>query len=355
MHGKMRAAIFQGPQLPLKLEDRDIPQLQSDDDVLIKVGGVGICGSDLAVLQSAEKHPALPGIIFGHEFCGEIVEIGADVKSVKIGDHVAVNQNPGCGKCYMCREGYPNACERMFDNPKAPSNDWPNTPGQWWDGGMANYVRVPSYFCYPIDKSVPLHHVAAFEPLGVVLNAISKVKPQPGETSVVFGGGAIGLFAAAILKLSGAAHIIGVEMVEERKKLLKDCGADHVLDPRVDDVNKIVRELTGGHGAHVAVECVGMCLPQAVDVLRHGGRLAQIGLPSREITWKPLKLCSKEIEIYGSYLMKNSANKAVELLENRQLPIDKIVTHVFPLEEANKAIETARAGIGGKIVIQPNP
>ena len=354
MSETMLAAIFKGPKKPLSLEQRPVPQITDPHDVILKVGGVGICGSDISILTDFKKHPALPGVIFGHEFCGQIVEMGDAVKDLQIGQNVAVDQNPGCGHCYMCREGFPNACIPLFDNPKAPEYGWPNTPGQWWDGGMATYVKIPDHYCYQINQNVPLRHVAVFEPLGVVVNAMSKVKPQVGEYGVVIGGGAVGLFATALLRAGGLSKIIACEPHPKRRALLKEVGADIVVDPTVDDLQAVVMDHTDGHGAQVVVEAVGSQLPAALNCICYGGRIAQIGIPSYDITFRPFQIYAKEAQIFGSFLMKNATNATIRILESGILPMDKIITHTFPLEQVNDAIEVARNGEGGKVVILPN-
>jgi threonine 3-dehydrogenase len=354
MEKTMLAAIFQGPQKPLKLEERPVPTIEKDNDVILQVGGVGICGSDVSMLTDFKKHPALPGVIFGHEFCGKIVALGEGVKKLKIGQKVAVDQNPGCGHCDMCRNGFPNACINLFDNPLAPEYGWPYTPGQWWDGGLARYVKIPEHYCYEINQDVPMKHVAVFEPLGVVVNALSKVKPQVGEYAVVIGGGAVGLFATSLIKAAGAAKIIACEISPKRKELLKKCGADIIVDPTKEDLATIVKQNTKGYGAQVVVEAVGTQLPTALDCICYGGRIAQIGIPSKDISFRPFQIYAKEAEIYGSFLMKYATNPTIRILENNLVPMDTIITHTFPLEKVNEGIEIAKKGEGGKVVILPN-
>lgn len=354
MEKTMLAAIFEGPKKPLKLEDRPVPTIEKDNDVILRVGGVGICGSDISMLEGPHKHPALPGVIFGHEFCGEVVALGESVKTLEIGQKVAIDQNPGCGHCYMCRNGFPNACIPLFDNPLAPEYGWPYTPGQWWDGGLARYVKVPEHYCYEISQDVPMKHVAVFEPLGVVVNALSKVKPQVGEYAVVIGGGSVGLFATALIKAAGAAKIIASEIHPKRQELLKECGADIVINPMETDLATVVKDNTKGHGAQVVVEAVGTQLPAALDCICYGGRIAQIGIPSRDISFRPFQIYAKEAEIYGSFLMKYAMNDTIRILENGLVPMDTIITHTFPLEQVNEGIDVARKGEGGKVVILPN-
>ena len=354
MEKTMKAAIFVGPGKELKIEDRPVPKIEKDDDVILEVGGVGICGSDLGMLEGPHVHPAKPGVIFGHEFSGRIVEIGPGVKDLSIGQKVAVDQNPGCGSCYMCREGFSNNCIPLFDNKEAPEKGWPYTPGQWWDGGLANYVKVPSHYCFEISEDVPMKHVTIFEPVGVVVNAMSKIRPLTGEAVVVLGGGSIGLISVALLKAAGCSLIIASEIKEKRRELLKECGADIVIDPTKNGLTELVLKKTKGIGAQIVIEAMGMLLPQALDVLAFGGRIAQIGIPHSNITCRLFQIASKEAQIYGTYLMGHAMNSTIKLLEAGTLPLDKIITHTFPLEKVNEGIEITRKGEGGKVIIFPN-
>lgn len=236
----------------------------------------------------------------------------------------------------------------------APEKGWPHTPGQWWDGGLARYVRIPEHYCYEINEDVPMRHVAVFEPLGVVVNAISKIKPRVGEIALVIGGGPVGLFATALFKSAGVAKIIASEVKPKRRELLKKCGADIIVDPLNEDLLQIVMDNSKGFGAHVIVEGVGTQLPAALDAVAFGGRIAQIGIPSSNLDFKPFQIYVKEVQIYGSFLMKFAMNDTIRILENRLVPMDTIITHVLPLEKVNEGIEIARQGEGGKVVITPN-
>jgi threonine dehydrogenase-like Zn-dependent dehydrogenase len=254
----------------------------------------------------------------------------------------------------MCRNGFPNNCIPLFDNKEAPEKGWPYTPGQWWDGGLANYVRVPAHFCYEISDQVPLKHVAIFEPVGVAVNGMSKVKPQAGEAAVVLGGGPVGLFSVSLLKAAGCSLIVAAEIKEKRRQLLKACGADIVVDPAKENLVELVMKQTKEIGAQVVVEAVGQLLPLALEVLAFGGRIAQVGIPHADITFRPFHIFSKEAQIFGVFLMKHAMNNTIRLLEAGSLPLDTIITHTFPLEKVNEGVEIARKGEGGKIVILPN-
>ena len=349
----MLAAVFKG-QGKLELEQRPIPHIQKDDDVIIEVGAVGICGSDLHILAVPSEHPAKPGVILGHEFAGRIAEVGKSVEDLKPGDHVAVDQNPPCGRCEMCRKGLPNFCVPLFSNPETPKG-WPNTPGQWWDGGLAKYVRVPAWYAYPIDKSVPMWQANVLEPIGCVVNGMHMLNLQAGETATVLGAGPAGLIFVSLLKAGGAAKVICSEPATRRREAAAVCGADVVIDPTEEDLQGRVLEETDGKGTNVVVDAVGRMFADTIELAAVAGRIAVFGIDSRarsEIS--PVLITSKELQIYGVWLMKYTMPDAINILESGLLPMDQIVTHRLPLEEVHRAIELARTGQGIKVVIEPS-
>jgi threonine dehydrogenase-like Zn-dependent dehydrogenase len=349
----MLAAVFKGNGR-LELEQRPVPTIQNDDDVILEVGAVGVCGSDLHILAVPSEHPAKPGVILGHEFAGRVFQVGKAVKDLKPGDHVAVDQNPPCGKCEMCRQGLPNYCIPLFSNPEPPKG-WPYTPGQWWDGAMAKYVRIPSYYAYPLGKHVPMWQAAVLEPIGCVVNGMKKVNFRPGETAVVLGAGPAGLVYTSLLKTSGASKIIVSEPAALRRQAAVTCGAHVVVDPTKEDLRERVMAETNGQGADVVIDAVGRTFALALDVAANFGRVVVFGIDSRaRAEVAPVTITSKELQIFGVWLMKYTMPDAIRLLEAGLLPMDKIVTHRLPLEQVLEGIELARSGKGIKVIIEPN-
>lgn len=353
MSETMLAAVFKGNGV-LELEQRPVPTPIQPDDIVLRVGAVGICGSDLHILDVPPTHPAKPGVIFGHEFCGEVVAIGEAVRSLTVGDTVAVDQNPPCGRCDTCRTGDPNFCESLYDNPECPIPGWPRTPGQWWDGGMAEYVRVPAHYAYRVDPNIPAEQIVLAEPLGCVLNGLRKSGVHAGETAVVIGGGPIGLLAVAALKNQGAGQVIVIEPAANRAQVSKEVGADLVINPRETDAAQAVREATNGHGPTLILEAVGSQLDLSVQMAANQARIVVLGLNSAVTTGFPaVDVTTKELQILGAFLMRYTMQEALDLIQSQVLPLEPIISHVLPLHDVLEGIDLARSGRGLKVIFKP--
>lgn len=349
---QMRAVVFQG-QGRLELCRRPLPAITAPDDVILKVMAVGICGSDLHILEVPPRHAAKPGVIFGHEFAGEVVAIGSGVNNVMIGQRVAVDQNAPCGACDACRNGLPNFCRRVFTNPETEER-WPYTPGQWWDGGMADFVRIPAHFLYPVSSATPMWQAVLAEPLGCVLNGVAKADLGFGDTVAILGGGPIGLLFAAMLKNAGAAKVILSEPMPRRRAAALDCGADVVIDPVHEDIVSRVLDETHGQGANVVVECVGSLLGEAIEIAAEAARIILIGVNSgarSEVA--PLDITNRELRLEGVFMMKNTMQSAVQMIESRRLPLEVIVTQRLPMEDFELGMNLAKTGADVKVVFEP--
>lgn len=345
----MLAAVFEGAG-QLVLRDRPRPNPKNATDVLIKVTGVGICGTDLHILQVPPAHPAKEGCILGHEFTGEVAEVGDAVSDVKPGDTVLVDPHPPCGLCRQCKRGRPDHCERLY-TAAAPGH--PSTIGIFSDGAMASYVVVPEHALYKISPKVPSHLAALAEPLACVVSATNKLKVQPGDTTVVLGAGPIGLLFTSLFKASGAAKIIVSEISEMRRNAARECGATIVVDPNNEDLETVVKNETDG-GADVVVEAVGPLLNQALSLVRKGGHVLQFGhdelaRPAMQVA----DIVRNEITIDGAFIGRFSFEKVAKILESGVLPLDKVVSHRLPLSRVHEGLELLRQGNAIKVVLFP--
>ncbi len=346
----MLSAVFE-EEGQLILKDCPKPRLGRETDVLIKVAAVGICGTDLHILQVPPAHPAKKGVILGHEFAGEIAEVGREVVDFKPGDPVLVDPHPGCGRCRQCKRGYPDLCEELYI---LVDGQWhPSTIGIFSNGAMASYVVVPKQSLYKLDPNVPPHLAALAEPLACVVNATEKVRVQPGETAVVLGAGPIGLLFTSLLRASGAAKIIVSEISEYRRKAARDCGASLVIDPEGQNLEEIVARETNG-GADIVVEAVGPMLDQTLTLARSSGKIIHFG--HDELARPPIhvgEITRKELTIYGSFIGRFCFEKVARIIESGVLPLDVIVSHRLPLSKVHEGLELLRQGNAIKVILQP--
>lgn len=271
-----------------KVTDRPMP-VCGLDQVVIKVGAAGICGTDAHLLKQDQDgytmydgHSKYP-IITGHEFAGEVVEAGSGVKRLKAGDLVSVESMHWCGECDACRRGMFNQCKNLEE------------PGLTYDGGFAEYAAVKEKYCYPLnqimdfyggDKLTAFELGAMIEPTGVAYNGlfVRGGGIRPGGHVVVFGAGPIGLAAISLMKTAGAAKLLCFESVPERMRLAKLCGADEVYNPMdfktPDEQAQFLMDMTGGAGISLFAECAGatkFTYPVMGKALAIGGKTIQIG------------------------------------------------------------------------------
>ncbi len=347
----MKAAVFEDIG-KLVIKDVDIPVLKKSTDALIKVSGVGICGTDLHILQDPPLHPAKKNNILGHEFTGEIVELGDEVLGFSVGERVLIDPHPGCGVCDECRRGYPDNCIPLYETCEEPGH--PDTIGIFSPGAYTNYVIVPRQSLYKIDPKVPIKIAALAEPLACVINATDKLKVQPGQNVVILGAGPIGLLFTMMMKANGASKIIVSEPAEFRRNAAIECGADIVVDPQKVNIEDVVANEMG-KGADICIEAVGPMLPLAIMLVRAGGKVLQFGHDETVNPSIPVGvMLKKEVEIYGAFIGKQSFEKAVRVMESGKLPLSKVVSHVLPLSEIHDGIELLRKGEGLKIIITPD-
>lgn len=349
MSATMQAAIFEGPgKLTLK-NDHPVPTLSRPDQALIRVTGVGICGTDLHILQVPPAHPAKRGIVEGHEFTGVIEALGDDVRGFAVGEKVLIDPHPGCGVCAECRRGRPDRCIPLYETSGEPGH--PDTIGLFSDGAMAEYVVVPRQSIYKVDQSVPDHIAALAEPFSCVINAADKIRVQPGEYVVILGAGPIGLLFTALLHAYGASKLIVSEPSEYRRAAARDVGADIAVHP---DELPAAMEREMPEGADVAVEAVGPLLAQAIRLVRSGGRVLQFGHDETVNPEVPVgEMLKKEVAIFGAFIGRYSFDKAARIMESGKLPLDRIVSHQLPLSKVHEAIDMLRAGKALKVVLKP--
>lgn len=332
-------AFMYGPK-DLRLEEITVPELKSTQ-ILVKVHASGICGSDVECYlgHSKEGRYDLGAYTPGHEWCGEVTAVGSDVISLKVGDRVTGECANSCNRCDICKEGINNSyCTNWNEVGFMPSAP----------GGMGEYLVGEEQFCYKIPDNMTYVEGALVEPCSVAYYSIYGRDGYVARTDdcVIFGAGAIGLFAATICKAAGAKVIV-VEPIEFRRKMAEEVvGADVTINPFEEDVEKKVLEHTDGKGASFVVECTGSDagVSATVDVARPHARISFIGHSiGRKIPIEIGKAIWKGLNLQGSAGQPWFFTKTIKFMGRVKEEIDftKFITAYYPLEEIQDAFDRA--------------
>jgi 2-desacetyl-2-hydroxyethyl bacteriochlorophyllide A dehydrogenase len=270
----------------IRLVQLEMPAPQKDE-ALIRVIYAGVCGSDFKVYLGKMNNVTYP-IIGGHEFSGEIIEVGENSAGLKPGMIVTSTPYYGCGTCYCCKKGWFNCCQNN------------KTMGVGRDGGFRNYICIPiSKICN--GKGIPARTLAMIEPFANSLNLVKRIDPQAGETMLIFGSGPIGVFAMLAAKQRGAVvHLADVS--EERLAFARRMGADGTVNLAQKDLREYVREQTGDEGFNITVEAVGSgdVFKQCIDTVSFHGRVCVIGMTTTDYTFNHSIISYKEIRLVGA-------------------------------------------------------
>jgi len=343
----MRAVLKQKKAPGAQLEDVEISEL-GPEDVLVEVKATALCGTDLHIYEWstwAQNAGIEPPLIMGHEFSGEIVEVGDAVVDLIPGDYVAGETHIPCGKCYQCRNGQQHICGnlRIF--------------GVHTNGCFGEYTKIPAICARKIPASIPPEIGAVLEPLGTALRTSLEIKVS-GKNVAVIGCGPIGLFVVASSRAMGAATIIATDVVNERLQLSKELGADASLNPTKEDMVDEILKMTKGVGVDAFIDASGSveAIKQGFKSLRKGGEVALIGLPSEpiELNLGP-DIVFKEAKIFGIHgrEMFRTWTKMENMLDKGLFNIDPVITHVKPLSEFEEAFELIKSGKGCKVILEP--
>jgi L-iditol 2-dehydrogenase len=326
-------AIFMQGTNNMVWKDIPVPTIE-DNQVLIKVDAVGICGSDMHYYQHGRIGDFIVegDFILGHEAAGFVVETGKNVKSLNVGDRVALEPGKTCGKCEFCKSGKYNLC---------PDVEFFATPP--YHGVFANYVAYEADMCFKLPENVSTVEGALVEPLSVGLHATGQGDVKLGDTVVIFGTGCIGLSTLLSSKARGASTIIVVDMMESRLKKAKELGATHTVNAReVNTIEKIM-ELTNNRGADVVIDTAGAAatVKQTVHVMKIGGTIVLVGMtPEDETSFDFMKLMSKEGQIKTIFRYRNLYPVAINAIASGAIDIKSVVSHEFDFEDTKEAFES---------------
>ena len=340
----MKASYFLGKG---SFEVRQAPELHpGPGEVVIKNMVCGVCGTDVHIFHgepgSADVNPP---VVLGHEYSGEVVEVGEGVTALKPGDHVTVDPNIYCGECVYCRNGKKQLCETM------------QAVGVTRDGGFGEYSLVPAAQAFKLGDSVPYEAGAMAEPVACCLHGIDLAGIKAGDRVCIVGGGAIGLIMLQLAKLSGASSLVLSEPNEKRRQVALSLGADAAIDPTAPDAGSAY-EAALGDGADVVIECVGnnAAVKSAFQLAKKGATIVLFSVPKVEATFDlPLfDVYKKELTIKGSFVNPDTHERAVRLINSGKLDFTSIITHRFNLDQLPEAIAMQMSSESIKVVVCPH-
>lgn len=353
-----RAVVQTGPR---RLELREIPLPEVDDEsALLRVEACGICGTDVEQYRGGVSLP-FP-VIPGHEPLGVIERIGdraARRWGVAVGQRVAVETLIPCGHCRTCIGGRYQLCRargRMFGHGYVPLS---HPPGLW--GAYADYMHLDPYsIVHPVRGDIPASVAVMFNPLGAGFRwAVEVPGTGPGDTVLILGPGQRGLASVVAVRAAGADTVIVTGLGRDGPKLAlaRELGADHVIDVEAEDTRARVSELTGGRGADVVVEVTGSSPEPVAEALHYvatGGRIVLAGVKGFAVVPDFVSdlAVMKEARIFGVFgVTRRAYDAAIRLIESGRVPLAKIHTHDFPLEQAERAIQTLAGEVPGELSI----
>ncbi len=351
---KMKAMVLTGPGT-WEIQEVPVP-VPGPEEVLCKIGGVAICGSDPEVVHGglAGVWPPSYPFIAGHEWAGRIVAKGDGVTDFEVGDRVAGEAHKGCGHCRNCLEGRYTLCLN-YGRPETGHRHY----GFLNNGAYAQYCVYHVKSITKLPEQVSYKEAAMCDTAGVALHGLELAGIEPGCTVAVVGPGPIGMMAMKLARAMGAARVIVVGRMP-RIETAKQLGADEVVDfTACDPVNR-VRELTKDLGVSVALECSGApgTLNECIQMCKKGGKVVMLGVAKDGVTEDiPLKYVThNELSILGSRANPNVSHKVIDLIASGRIAVKEMVTHTFPLEEVDEAFYTFENRVGGamKVVIYPN-
>ena len=337
----MKAAVYHGPG-DLRVEEVPVRELK-DNEVKIQVKYCGICGTDIHIFHGdGGCCDVTPPLVPGHEFSGVVAEVGAGVKTVKVGDRVTGDPNDMCGECYFCKNGMQHFCKNNIGI------------GTTVDGGFAEYVIMREKQVYKVSDDLSFIEAAMAEPISCCLHGIDLCNIKAGDTVLVIGGGPIGMIMMQLAKNAGASKVIMSEPVEEKREQALKLGATKTIDPLHEDVEAVLAEYC--ENVNVVIECVGNVHTQA-DAVRFAGRGATImyfGLaaPEESFPIRPDDIFKKELHITSSYINPYSFERAIQILESGTVELESLITNVVPLDDIADVFTKPEYRRTGKVMIQ---
>lgn len=341
----MKAAVFHGHDVGVSVEEVPTPKPKRAQ-LLVRVSACGVCHTDLHYVDHGTPTFKDPPLILGHEIAGTVEKVGKRVTGFEPGDRVLLAAVQSCGRCDACRVGRENVCSASV------------MLGNNVDGGFSEYVVAPAKDAYVLPSSIPLVEGA------IIADAVTtpyhavviRARVQPGDWVVVVGCGGVGLNVVQMAAALGG-RVIAVDLVDAKLEWAMKLGATASVNAsQVERLDKEVRRLTGGEGAHVGFEVVGTpaTQEQALSCLRTGGRLVMVGYSPETMSLNVGRVMFRELEVVGSLGCRPvDYPRVIELVRQGRVKVEELVTHRFPLDEIEAAFEAVRSGEAIRAVVTP--
>lgn len=336
----------------MRLEQRPIPEI-SDNEVLLAMDCVGICGSDVHYLVNGRIGDFIvtKPMIIGHEAAGVVAKVGAKVKHLKVGDRCAIEPGVPCYVCDFCKGGSYNLCPEMKFCATPP-----------YDGNLTRYYKHAADFCFKLPDHVTMEEGALLEPLSVGVHACRRAGVGLGSNVLILGAGPIGLVTLLVAQSMGASKIMITDLVQQRLDVAKELGATHTLLMKRDDIpEEVAKQVESLMGVQPdkTIECCGAESTTRLGIFatRSGGCCVIVGMGAPEVKVPLINALAREVDIRGVFRYCNDYSAALALVASGRVNVKRLVTHHFDITETDKAFETARKGLGGaiKVMIHVQP
>lgn len=331
MEGKMKVAVMNGIG-QMGFEERDIPTAK-DNEVLVQLDYVGVCGSDLHYYESGAigDYVVEPPFVLGHEPGGIVVEVGKDVKHLKVGDRVALEPGKTCGQCEFCKTGRYNLCPDVVFFATPPV-----------DGVFQEYVAHEANLCFKLPDNVSTMEGALIEPLAVGFHAAMQGNGHDGQIAVVTGAGCIGLVSMMALKAVGVSKVYVIDIMQKRLDKALELGADGIINSKDCDAVTEIMKLTEGKGCDLAIETAGteITTRQCIHMVKKGANIVLVGYSKTGEMTLPMSLVlDKELTFKTVFRYRHIYPMAIDAVASGKVNLKGIVTNIFDLDDIQNAMD----------------
>ena len=317
----------------LQIIDVEKPCIDEVNNVLVKIAAAGVCGSDIGIYKGTNAAATYPRIL-GHEMVGIVTETGPGASKVKVGDRVIIDQVVACGSCYACRHGRPNVCGNL------------QVRGVHIDGGYREYMAVPDKDCYLVPEGLTDPEAVMIEPTTIGENCCSRAEIASDDAVLVFGCGSLGASILRIAKLYKPAKLIAADIDDVKLQEALAIGATDIINTKRENLAARCREITGGYGVTVAIDCafIHQSMLLLTEACGNAARVMSMGFEVDPIPVNPFWITSKELDIRGSRLQNRKFQLVIDRINAGEVDLKGSVSHIFPMTEAQKAFDLAMSG-----------